>query len=398
MMDPDFARNYLRCSIRATMRATITTPAMVVEPDISQRIARLTPLGDMLVRLDALTRPVIPHASEPSAALGRTLAQDIVVEAAIPAATRALRDGWAVASDLTADAGGYAPAPLPSALRVDVGDLLPPGTDAVAPLDAVTIRGDLAQALAPVAPGEGVLSAGGDAADGAALMRMGRRLDRLHVALLAAAGVTAVHVRVPRLRLVRARPQADAMIDAAIACIAAAATGMGGDVVTGEELADALADMDADAIVVVGGTGCGRNDTTVRTLASVGEVHAHGIAFLPGETTAFATVRGRPVLALPGRLDAALAAWHVLGEAMLVRLAASLEPARLRTSKLTHKVASPIGFSELVPVRCQDFSATPIASGYVPLSALAQANGWIFVAPDSEGYPAETEVVVRPWP
>jgi molybdopterin molybdotransferase len=373
---------------------------MVVEPDISQRIARLTPLGDVLVRLDALTRPVIPHASELPAALGRTLAQDVVVEAAIPAAARALRDGWAVASELTADAGGYAPAPLPSALRVDVGDLLPPRTDAVAPLDAVTIRGGLAQALAPVAPGEGVLPAGGDAAGGAPLMRMGRRLDRLHVALLAAAGVTAVHIRVPRLRLVAASSESDVVIDAALACITDAIGAMGGVAVSGgrNDVAGALADTAADAIVVVGGTGSGRNDTTVRALASAGEVHAHGIAFLPGETTAFATVRGRPVLALPGRLDAALAAWHILGQVMLARLAASLEPLRLRTAKLTHKVASPIGFSELVPVRCEDFSATPIASGYVPLSALAQANGWIFIAPDSEGYPAETEVVVRPWP
>ena len=176
---------------------------MVVEPDLSQRIARLTPLGDVLVRLDALTRPVIPHASELSAALGRTLAQDVVVESAIPAAARALRDGWAVASDLTIDAGGYAPVPLPSALRVDTGEPLPAGADAVAPLDAVEIRNGVPHALASVAPGEGVLPAGGDAADGTPLMRMGRRLDRLHVALLAAAGITAVHVRLPRLRLVR---------------------------------------------------------------------------------------------------------------------------------------------------------------------------------------------------
>jgi molybdopterin biosynthesis enzyme len=371
---------------------------MVVEPDISQRIARLTPLGDVLVRLDALTKPVVPHASDLRAALGRTLAGHVVVGAAIPRAARALRDGWAVASDLTIDAGSYAPVPLPSALRVDTGEPLPAGADAVAPLDAVAIRNGVPHALASVAPSEGVLPAGGDAADGAPLMRMGRRLDRLHVALLAAAGVTAVHARAPRLRLVRARPQADAMIDAAIACIADAAAGMGGDVVTGEELAGALADTAADAIVIVGGTGCGRNDTTVRTLASAGEVHAHGIAFLPGETTALATVRGRPVLALPGRLDAALAAWHILGQVMLMRLAASLEPLRLRTAKLTHKVASPVGFSELVPVRCEGPSATPIASSYVPLSALAQANGWIFIAPDSEGYPAETEVVVRPFP
>ena len=39
----------------------------------------------------------------------------------------------------------------------------------------------------------------------------------------------------------------------------------------------------------------------------------------------------------------------------------------------------------------------PIGSGYVPLSALAEADGWILVPADSEGYPPGAEVVVRPF-
>jgi molybdopterin molybdotransferase len=372
---------------------------MAVEPDRPQRIASLAPLDKVLARLDALVKPVPPYTSEPPAALGRTLAEDVVVAAAIPAAARALRDGWAVTSDLTTDAGGYAPAPLPAALRVDVGEPLPPGTDAVALLDAVAIRGGLAQALAPVAPGEGVLSAGADVAQGATLLPAGRRLDRVHIALLAAAGVNRVRIRAPRLRLVGARPQSDAVIEAALACIADAIGAMGGVDAGAErgDLAGALADVAADAVVVVGGTGSGRTDTTVRTLASMGELSAHGIALIPGETTAFGTVGSRPVLALPGRLDAALAAWHVLGQLMLARLAGNVEAPPLRRAKLTHKISSSVGLAELVPVRCDGLSATPIASGYLPLSALAQANGWVLIAPDSEGYPEASEVVIRPW-
>ena len=30
--------------------------------------------------------------------------------------------------------------------------------------------------------------------------------------------------------------------------------------------------------------------------------------------------------------------------------------------------------------------------------ALAQANGWVLIGADSEGYPAQSEVVIRPWP
>jgi molybdopterin molybdotransferase len=376
------------------------TRAMIVEPDRRQRIARLTPLADVLARLDALVKPVAPRTADLAAAFGRTLAEDVVIHAPIPPTARALRDGWAVSSDLTTDAGAYAPAPLPSAVWVDVGEALPGDADAVAPLDVVAVRDGAAQALAPVGAGEGALPTGADVAPGTTLLRAGRRLGGIEIALLAAAGVAEVRVRAPRLRLVRAAPGSDAVMDAAIGCIADAVGSQGGvaAIAAQHRLADALADTSVDAVVVIGGTGTGRNDTTVRTLASIGELLVHGIALLPGETTAFGTVGVRPVLALPGRLDAALAAWHVLGRVMLARFAGSREPPPIRTAKLTHKVSSPVGLSELVPVRCEGLSATPIASGYVPLAALAQADGWIFIKPDSEGYPAQSEVVIRPWP
>ena len=374
---------------------------MTSDNEAPQRIAKLTPLGDVLVRLDALVKPVAPRHADLSAARGRILAEDLILPGPMPAAAVALRDGWAVRSELTTDAGAYAPSPLLSAVRIDAGQPLPADADAVAPLDAVTGRNGQAQALAPVAPGEGVLAAGADVASGAALLSAGRRLGPAQLALLAAAHVTAVQVRAPRVRLLRSRPGGDAVIDAAAQCIADAIEAESGIAVAHEpdtSLEPGLTDTSADAVVVIGGTGSGRNDTIVRTLAAVGEVVAHGIALLPGETTAFGMIGSRPVLALQGRLDAALAAWHILGRVMLARLAASDELPILRTRKLTHKVSSTLGFSELVPVRSENLDVTPIASGYLPLSALAQANGWIFIKPDSEGYPAGSEVVVRPWP
>ena len=162
---------------------------MIVEPDRRQRIARLTPLADVLARLDALVKPVTPRTAELAAALGRTLAEDVILHAPIPATARALRDGWAVSSDLTTDASAYAPAPLPAAVWIDVGEPLPGDADAVAPLDGVAMRDAAAQALAPVGPGEGVLPPGADVAPGATLLPAGRRLGSLEIALLAAARI-----------------------------------------------------------------------------------------------------------------------------------------------------------------------------------------------------------------
>jgi molybdopterin molybdotransferase len=375
---------------------------MVTELGTPQRIVRLTPLDDVLARIDAHVEPVAPRTTaELTAALGATLADDIVIEAPIPKTALALRDGWALKSELTTDAGAYAPAPIPAAVRIETGEPLPSDADAVAPFDAVAMRNGEAQALSPVAPGEGVLPAGADVAHGATLIPAGRRLGRLHVALLATVGIASVQVREPRLRLARARARPDSMIDAAVECIGHAIRCEGGLAVMSdinEALEHALTQADTDAVVVVGGTGCGRNDAAVATLAAVGEVKVHGIGLIPGETAAFGTVGARPVLVLPGRLDAALAAWHMLGRAMLARLAASTEPPCIRAAKLTRKVSSSAGLAELVPVRCEGRFATPMASAYVPVSALAQANGWIFIASESEGYQAHSEVMIRPWP
>ena len=143
---------------------------MVSPTDSRQRIARLAPLDDVLARIEGLVKPVEPRRTDLSAALGATLAEAIVVAAPLPSTALALRDGWALASELTADAGSYAPAPIAGAVPVNVGGALPSGVDAVAPLEVVAVRNREVEALAAVAPGEGILAPGGDLARGSKLL------------------------------------------------------------------------------------------------------------------------------------------------------------------------------------------------------------------------------------
>jgi molybdopterin molybdotransferase len=366
----------------------------------TQRIARLTPVEAVRARIDALVKPIAPREVELSAALGRVLARDVAA-GPLPATAIALRDGWAVASDLTTDAGSYAPAPLGAATRIDAGQPLPAGADAVAPVDGVAIRNGRAEALVPVTPGEGVLPAAADCDPQRVAAGQGRRLGMADLAALAAAGIARVLVREPCIRLAWARGGRDGMLDATCGLIGrliatAGATASGA---AAESIDGALQDHNADAVVIVGGTGSGRNDASVSTLARVGRVEVHGVALSPGETAAFGMLGTRPVLLVPGRLDAALAVWLMLGRPMLALLCgATIFEESTTTAVLTRKVASPLGMTELMPVRCRDRKAEPIASGYWPLQAMARADGWILVAADSEGYPAGAEVVVRTWP
>jgi molybdopterin biosynthesis enzyme len=105
-----------------------------------------------------------------------------------------------------------------------------------------------------------------------------------------------------------------------------------------------------------------------------------------------------PVLLLPGRLDAALAVWLIVGRRILEQLAAGRrdEPAEMLT--LSRKVASTVGLAELVPVRRNGNEAEPLATRYLPLSSLTRSYGWVLVPAESEGHAAGSAVQVRPWP
>lgn len=366
----------------------------------NQRIMRLMPLDDVLAAITASASAVSPRPVDLAAVLARVLAEDIGAATDRPAAARALRDGYAVRAEDIADAGPYMAVPFDTPMRVDVGDALPAKTDTVIPLDAVIGRGGRFEAVAPATIGDGVLPRGADLRAGDVIARAGWRLNDFNLATLALAGHKQVPVREPRIRLVKARAADDPVLDAAGDLLARTLNARGCVVRrSAGDLAEALADPSADAVIAVGGTGAGRNDVSVQTLARHGDVVAHGIAISPGETTAFGMTNSRPVLLLPGRLDAAIAGWLTVGLPLVDLLSGSREGLQpVSVAPLTRKVASPIGLVEIVPVRLTGGQAEPIASGYWSLAPLAASDGWILVPANSEGLPAGSEVVIRPWP
>jgi molybdopterin biosynthesis enzyme len=362
-----------------------------------QHIGRLTPLADVLAMIARCTSVEAREIATAEAG-GLVLAADVVSPHAIPATPMALRDGWAVLAEATRDAGPYAPMPLnPPPQRIDAFAPLPPNTDAIAPPDAVTIAGGLLQIAAPVAPGEGVLAKSGDASQNSVLLAEGKRLRSSDIAALMAAGVTRLQVRAPRLRVVNTKP---GVLEPATQFVAKAAEAAGASVSveTDGNLEGAFRAGAVDAVIGIGGTGSGRKDRSVIALSRSGTLHCHGVGLMPGDTSAFGHVEGRPALLLPGRVDAAVASWLMLGRTLLARLAGGEARDTVQSVKLARKVTSTIGIAEFVPLRLSDDGAMPLASGFVSLQHLVQADGWMLVPAESEGHPAGTLVAMRPLP
>ena len=304
-----------------------------------QRIGRLTPLAEALTAIKRCA-PVEAREIATTQAEGCFLAADVVAARALPAADLALRDGWAVKAEDTRDAGPYAPMPLdPPPQRIDTFAALPPGTDAVAPPDAVTVTGGVMQIMAPVTPGEGVLPQSEMCRKARCCARWAQGCGRAISPRLTAAGVMQVRVCAPRVCIVNTKP---GVLEPAVRFVEKCAQAAGA-VVSVEQNCDLEAAMRAgslDAVIGIGGTGSGRSDRSVIALSRIGKLQFHGVALAPGETAAFGHVAGRPVLLIPGRVDAAIASWLVLGRALVARLSGSSISDAVSSARLARKVTS----------------------------------------------------------
>jgi len=367
-----------------------------MESETRQIVTRLTPLAELLAIIDAQVKPVAPRNVDLDTAFGTTLAADVIAPVR-PKTPIAILDGWALAAETTIGAGGYSPVLLPAVPpRVDVGQPMPPGTNCVARLDVVTVTAGRAEVLDTVNPGDGVLPAGGDSDGDAPLRRKGEAVRLLDLTLLRAAGVTEISALAARIAVLPLRD--DGIMLDIVQFLGGDMAGIAMPELPVCDLATALVMERVDAIVAVGGTGQGRDDRSVATLADKGRLVTHGIGISPGETAAFGFAGAKPVLLLPGRLDAALAVWVTIGRAMLKRLTGDAQSNRTTTVTLSRKVVSTVGLVEVIPLRRSGELADPLAAKYLSLTALARSDGWLLVPADSEGYAAGTQVEMRRWP
>jgi molybdopterin biosynthesis enzyme len=362
-----------------------------------QRITKLTPIEGVFHKIDALAVTVRPRACEIGAAASFVLAENVTALSSMPKTPIALNDGYAVRADDITDAGPYAPVSI-GAEWIEAGDPIRGGSDAVLPPDAASGSGKNIDVNSSVSEGEGVWPAGADAEGGATLGRAGELLHAKDVAVLEALGIKNVSVRVPKILIVHAK-KTD-VLDPAVSMIARMIEANGGETKTGSKSLDAaFADEGVDAIIVIGGSGAGKTDRSVATLAEKGRAELYGVGIQPGETAALGVIDKRPVLIVPGRLDAALSIFSLLGLRLVAKLAGRTRYISQMPVKLSRKVTSPVGIASFVPLeRISKSEAAPLASGTIPLSLLARADGWLLVPAESEGYPAGTEVEMRLFP
>lgn len=362
----------------------------------------LTPLDVASGLLLKQLAPVPPRLVPLAEAHGRYGAPSRETAASLPRRHTATCDGWALHAADIVGASSYAPVPLTTPLHwIEAGEALPDGADCVVDPAAVDLAGPLPLIVLESFPGENIRRAGQDLAESWLADFEGRKLDALDLLAAEHAGLAHVPIRVPRVALVDIPSRSGTR--ATLSLIERLARAAGADVSRGsaqdrgiDATAEALrAVADADLILTVGGTGGGREDHAVDALERAGHVLAHGLALRPGRTAAVGSSGARPVIALPGMPDQALAVWWTLVEPALESLSAA-RPVSPMAWPLERKIASSIGLAEIVLLAQRDRRFDPLATGDLPLQRLREATHVYVVRGDSEGCAPGTEVQARP--
>ncbi len=361
------------------------------------------------------------------AAFGRILARDAVAEHPYPADDRSTMDGFAVRSaDGTAPRritgtirmGAAPPAPLHpgEAMRIPTGGVLPPGADAVLPVeDAQERDGELVATEAP-APRAYFTPRGDDMAPGDVVLRAGRRIGAAELSVLATLGETAVEVY--RRPVVAVISTGDELVDASGTpgtgqvrdsnrwAIAGGLAALGCDVVHLPRAIDEVAEIRAgiaaglrvaDAVVLTGGSSVGARDHVPAAIEGLGApgVVVHGLRVKPGKPTVLGAVGTKPVVGLPGNPTSALTILDAIASAVFRALTGQVE-ARRATVAATAAEAFPgrAGWTWYVPAVLDGLAARPLALRSSHTSLLARADGYVVVGPERPGVAAGEPVTV----
>ena len=273
----------------------------------------------------------------------------IAAEGDVPPFDNSAMDGFAIRA---ADAPGQlhvigevaaGSASLPrigpgEAVRIMTGAPMPPGADAVVPIEDAHESGERVEVPA-TARGTYVRTAGHDTRAGEVVELAAEPLGPAGVAVLVSLGLGSVDVRRrPRVAILSTGDElresgaelAPGQIhDANGPSLAAAVEEAGGEAVLLPRVGDdpnrieeqvRAAASDADLLVVSGGVSVGRHDHVRSVIERLGRLDLWRIRVQPGKPLAFGAVGGLPILGLPGNPVSALVTFELFARPVIRRM------------------------------------------------------------------------------
>jgi len=380
-------------------------------------------------------RPLPPIAVDLDEAAGRILLEDIRADRDQPAWDKALMDGFAViaasvaagrelsvAATIAAGADPATLAPLRpgETARIMTGAPLPPGADAVVPVEqSHETAADRVRFEGAVRSGDHLARRGDDVRAGTTVLAVGDLLGPAEIGTLAACGRTRVQVGArPRVAVLATgdelvpadrTPGAGRLRNSNGPMLQALARRAGGDARDlgiapddPQALRDAIeSGLDSDALVLSGGVSMGLYDLVGRVLREAGsEILFERVAIRPGKPFTFARRGSTLVFGCPGNPVSSYVIFQLFVRPALRRLASHPHP---EWDAVAARLAAPVrqrpGREGFVQVRARfkdgRVEADPVpTTGSADLVSCARGNALAVLAAGVAEFPAGSEVPV----
>jgi len=401
--------------------------------DIRMRgFARRSSVDEAIAWVDGVSAVRADEQISLNDACGRVLANAVIAPMSVPPFERSAMDGYAVIAEETTGATEYNPLPFEvvgasmpghafdgslvtgQAVRIMTGAPIPEGCTGVVPVEYTTAEGNRVCVTQPIPHSKHVGRIGEDIAEGTEVLPAGRVLRPQDLGVLASLGMDRVDViRQPRVRIITtgnelAMPgstrEEHQIYDANTSILTALVARDHAVLESAERVEDsddairaALTEGEVDVVLVGGGSSVGAEDFAPQIVAEEGTLPIHGIAMRPSSPAGMGQVGSKLVFLLPGNPVSCLCAYDFFAGRCIRQLGgrASDWPYRRATATLTRKMSSVIGRLDYCRVLLNDDKCEPLAiSGASILSSTTRADGFVIVPPGSEGYAADSDVVV----
>jgi len=355
---------------------------------------------------------------------GRVLATHTIAPRNVPHFRRSAMDGYAMRAADTLGASPLNPVMLQlsdvveegTCTRIGTGQHMPEGADAVMMIEDTISMGDMIEIRAQLHPGKNVGDIGEDIRKNEILFNKGHLLRACDVGVLASLGIR--EVKVYCKPVVAIIPVGDDLVPLSYTELPSAGKNLesnslmiglyveqwGGvpkyhNIVPEDtaQIEQAIKEnIDADMLIISGGTSVGEKDFVPGVVASRGELLVHGVGLSPGKPTALGLVNGKPVVCMPGYPAAGLVALFVFGRPALRKVANAPDvPDVIVKAQLSSKVTSREGYLSYARVILDGRTAHPLmTAGAGILSSIAKSQGFVIITEHVEGYEKDSEVDV----
>lgn len=341
-------------------------------------------------------------------ASGRITAGPVFGTYSVPEIHLAAMDGIAVVSRETNGAAEQHPVTLGRAIRVNTGNVVPPGFDAVIMIEDVWESDGKYTIRKSAGPWQHIRPAGEDLAESEMVMPSRHQIRPYETGALAAYGITRLEVITVRIGLVPTgselvapgtRPAPGQVVESNTTMAKAMLESAGARCTRypfvedrPEKIRAAVqqACTENDVVIVSAGSSAGTKDYTADVIADLGEVLVHGIAIKPGKPAIVGKVDKKPVFGLPGYPLSALTVLREIILPFLKNYGLVFPEPQLVRSCITSPYPKEIGSDEFVLCTLgkvgNRWVVFPQSRGAGVQMSAVRANAYLLVTRESEGF------------